>query len=93
MSRLTVEPNFTKRKPQSRHALELWSTRGVAESVTVSLLCSLTVRLSAISERFSSSSLPPSFAQRRRTTVFLAGGAAGDGAPFLTFRRAAAAHA
>jgi hypothetical protein len=37
----------------------------------VFLLCGLPVRLAAIPARFSSSSLPPSFATERRTTAFM----------------------
>ena len=103
---MRADANFTNRKPQSRWSPELWARGQVAVSTvlswrrsqearrrgdpTVFLLCSLTARLSAISERFSSSSLPPSFAQRRRTTVFLAGGAATAGAPARIRRQHAA---
>jgi hypothetical protein len=44
-------------------------------TMQVFLLCGLPARLAAILARFSSSSLPPSFAPGRRTTVFLPTGA------------------
>ena len=48
---------------------------------SISLSCSLPGDPAEIRERFSSSSLPPSFAPGRCTTVFTAGGAAQCGAP------------
>jgi hypothetical protein len=49
---------------------------------TVFLLCGLPTRLAAISARFSSSSLPPSFAPGRRTAAFIDTGTALRGARF-----------
>jgi hypothetical protein len=54
-------------------------------TMPVFLLCGLPVRLAAISARFSSSSLPPSFAPGRRTTVFLPTGARRSHAPGARF--------
>ncbi len=54
-----------------------------ASAATVFLSCGLTGSLSAKPERFSSSSLPPSFAQRRRTTAFLSRRTAPRGTPAL----------
>lgn len=54
-----------------------------ASAVEVLLSCGLTGLLSAKPERFSSSSLPPSFAQRRRTTAFLSRRTASRGTPAL----------
>lgn len=53
----------------------------VANAAAVLLSCGLTGLLSAKPERFSSSSLPPSFAQRRRTAVFLSRRTASCGTP------------
>ena len=52
-----------------------------ASAATVFLSCGLTGSLSAKPERFSSSSLPPSFAQRRRPTAFLSRRTAPRGTP------------
>ncbi len=51
------------------------------DTAPVSLLCGLPANPAAIPRRFSSSSLPPSFAWGRRTTVFLARGTTVRGAP------------
>jgi hypothetical protein len=59
----------------------------VHAKVTFSLLRSLPVHLAAIPERFSSSSLPPSFAPGRRAAVFTPRGTAAGGAPFFLSRR------
>jgi hypothetical protein len=50
-------------------------------AATVFLSCRPPARPAAIPERFSSSSLPPSFAQGRHTAVFLPWGTADGGAP------------
>lgn len=55
----------------------------VATAAELLLSCGLTGLLSAKPERFSSSSLPPSFAQRRRTTAFLSRRTASRGTPAL----------
>ena len=51
--------------------------------LTDCLLRSLPVLLDEILERFSSSSLPPSFALGRCVAFFLLGGTVSNGAPFL----------
>ncbi len=80
-------PRFAS--PASPLAAELCATvpvtagKQVATAATVLTSCGLTGSLSAKPERFSSSSLPPSFAQRRRTTAFLSRRTASRGAPAL----------
>ena len=61
---------------------------GLSRAGSVSLSCGRPVHLAEIPGRFSSSSLPPSFAQGRRTTVFLPRGAARRGAPLRSLRGA-----
>jgi hypothetical protein len=53
-----------------------------SRSPMFSLSCGLSGSLTALSEHLSSSSLPPSFAPERRTTVFLPPGASLRGARF-----------
>ena len=54
----------------------------------VSLSCGRSGHLTEIPGRFSSSSLPPSFAKGRRATVFMPRGAARRGAPVRSLRGA-----
>ena len=61
----------------------------LSRAVLVSLSCGRPGLLAEIPGRFSSSSsLPPSFAKGRRTTVFLPRGAAQRGAPSRSLRGA-----
>jgi hypothetical protein len=77
---------------QSTHAVatrraELLHGNPVCVKVQFSLLRSLPVDLAAIPERFSSSSLPPSFAPGRRAAVFTPKGIAiGDALCFSAGR-------
>ncbi len=57
-------------------------------AMTVLLLCGRPASLAAISARFSSSSLPPSFAPGRRTAAFTAPGTAPSGVRFSCSRTA-----
>jgi hypothetical protein len=62
---------------------ELPPKRLIHPTVTFSVLRSLPVHLAAIPERFSSSSLPPSFASGHRAAVFTPQGTADSGALFV----------
>jgi hypothetical protein len=62
---------------------ELPPKRLIHPTVTLSVLRSLPVHLAAIPERFSSSSLPPSFASGHRAAVFTPQGTADRGALFV----------
>ena len=64
---------------------ELRTLQGVHGKVWFSLLRSLPAGLAAIPERFSSSSLPPSFAPGRRAAIFSPRGTVRRGTP-LVFR-------
>lgn len=80
-------PRFASCLPSIRAELcaptPITAGKKVANAATVLLSCGLTGSLSAKPERFSSSSLPPSFAQRRRTTVFISRRTAPRGTPAL----------
>ena len=65
---------------------ELHTVAELHAKVRFCLLRGLPVRLAAISERFSSSSLPPSFARGRRTATFPARGTASRGTPLFFLR-------
>jgi hypothetical protein len=67
----------------STAAPELPHSARVHAKVNFSVLRSLPVPLAAIPERFSSSSLPPSFAQGRRAAFFTPQGTANRGALFV----------
>lgn len=64
-----------------RRPVEERMARGLPlEPEAISLSCGRNGHAAAIPERFSSSSLPPSFAQGRRTTAFIPQGTAAGGA-------------
>lgn len=62
---------------------ELRTVHEVHGKVWFSLLRSLPAGLAAIPERFSSSSLPPSFAPGRRAAIFSPRGTVRRGTPFV----------
>jgi hypothetical protein len=85
LQRSCIAPRFIAAVTQlvSRQGPELPPSRPVHPTVTLSVLRSLPVHLAAIPERFSSSSLPPSFVPGHRAAVFTPQGTAECGALFV----------